>query len=164
MQEHEVVALDASAIIELLSKKVDGSDNKRERLQCLVDKVRKNKGRVLIPTPALTEFSVYATPQDIEFLLSQTFKIAPLDIRAALECGQFIKQLLSAQKAKKSAHFDKLKMKFDLQILAIAKANNVTLFVTDDKQLLSQAAQSGVNALPVSDLPLPDEARQYPLL
>jgi predicted nucleic acid-binding protein len=157
----EVVAFDAAALIDLLSKK--SSRENKARVKYLVDNVRKRKGRILIPSPSLTEFSVRATQDEIDFLLTPAFQIAPFDKRAALDCGDLIRKFLSTQKTKKTEYLNKLKMKFDLQILAIAKANNVTLLVTDDKQLLQTAGRNGLLAQPVLDLPLPDEARQYPL-
>ena len=51
-------------------------------------------------------------------------------------------------------------MKFDRQILAIAKAVGVHTLYTDDKRLITRATANGLKTVRMQDLPLPPEPPQ----
>ncbi|MDR1936383.1 MAG: hypothetical protein LBS49_12530, partial [Candidatus Accumulibacter sp.] len=103
-----VVALDANALITLFSNK--GEVGKKARIHFLIDETRKSRGRLIIPAPALSEFSVRAKPEEIRLLLEERiFRVAPFDTRAALECGTIYKTWLSGQSKPEL----KIKIKFD---------------------------------------------------
>jgi predicted nucleic acid-binding protein len=128
----------------------------------LIDETQKSRGRIVIPAPALSEFAVRARKEEIQFLLEEKiFQIAPFDTRAALECGAIYKTWLTGQ----SKNERKSKIKFELQILSIAKVNNATLLITNDHQLRTMSARYGILVKNVEDIALPDAARQlaFPL-
>lgn len=153
------VVLDANVLIALFSSR--SKEETKARINFLIDETRKARGRIVIPAPALSEFFARARPEEVRLLLEEkVFRIAPFDTRAALECGAIYKIWLSGQ----SKTASKTKVKFDLQILSIAKSNNAVLLVTNDLQLQTMAAQYRVLVKPVEDLALPDSARQLKLL
>lgn len=55
------------------------------------------------------------------------------------------------------------RVKVDRQIVAIAITNNATKLISADEGLIAIALEAGLNAQRVSDLPLPDSARQSDL-
>jgi predicted nucleic acid-binding protein len=159
----DTIGFDANALITLFSKK--SKEGGKARIHFLIDETKKSRGRLVIPAPAFSEFSVYAKPEEIRLLLEERiFRIAPFDTRAALECGAIFKAWLAGQPKKSLESKDKdpskPKIKFDLQIISIAKITDTTLLITNDRQLKTLAAQYGIHARPVEDIALPDTERQ----
>lgn len=52
------------------------------------------------------------------------------------------------------------KIKFDRQIVAIAKVAAATAIYSDDRQLRTFAEQQGLSVIGLADLPVPEFARQ----
>ena len=52
------------------------------------------------------------------------------------------------------------KIKFDRQIVAIAKVNGATAIYTDDEKLIAFAKLQDMPCIQIADLPIPDSARQ----
>ncbi|EGK71937.1 Putative nucleic acid-binding protein, PIN domain-containing [Methyloversatilis universalis FAM5] len=149
--------IDANVLIALFTK--DREDKRDARIRGLIKDTRSSRGRLIIPSPALAEFSVGATDAELDFLNSQSiFKIAPFDAVTALECGFLIRDVFA-----KDGKKNRQKIKFDLQILAIAKAQGAQRLVTNDEQLRKRAIQFGIQGVDLSDLPIPDDERQMPL-
>jgi len=149
--------IDANVLIALFTK---GHEDKRDaRIRGLIKDTRAARGRLVIPSPALAEFSVRASDAELDFLNSQSiFKIAPFDAVTALECGFLIRDAFARDDKK-----NKQKIKFDLQILAIAKAQGARRLVTNDEQLRKRAIQFGIQGIDLTDLPIPDDERQMQL-
>ena len=80
------VLFDAGTLIRLLDPRT--SDRLRKRLDYLVASLQKSKSKILIPTPALSEFYVKAAPEVLSaFKGRSAFIIVPFDEKAALECA-----------------------------------------------------------------------------
>ncbi|GHT90393.1 hypothetical protein AGMMS49545_03770 [Betaproteobacteria bacterium] len=154
----ESLLIDANVLISLFSKKTEERD--RFRIQGLFQDAAKNKEKILLPAPALAEFAAHASGEEMALVGSDAFRIAPFDAKAAYECAVFLQKWAKTTKQPRQ----KVRAKFDFQILAIAKTNAVALLVTDDRQLLRQAKAEGIMAKLVSELPIPDHFRQRPLL
>jgi hypothetical protein len=52
------------------------------------------------------------------------------------------------------------KIRFDRQIVAIAKVHEATAIYSDDEDLITFAEQQGIPCVRVRDLPIPESARQ----
>ena len=55
------------------------------------------------------------------------------------------------------------KIKFDRQIVAIAKVQQATAIYSDDNQLIMFAEANAIACIRVADLPIPESARQQRL-
>jgi predicted nucleic acid-binding protein len=154
----DILVFDANVLIALFSAR--SKEDTKLKIQSLIDETKKSRGRILIPAPALSEFAVRARAEEIRLLLEERiFLIAPFDTRSALECGAIYRTWLSRQ----SKTAPKSKIKFDFQILSIAKVYNANLLITNDNQLKMLAVQHGILAKPIEDIALPDTARQLAL-
>ena len=113
---------------------------------------------MLVPTPALSEVLVKAGdagPQLIEELNSQVvFKIADFDQRAAVESAQINLKLKQSRRQSLSSG-SKVKTKFDVQIIAIAKVNDADIVYSQDSDLKSLGDIASIKVLRVEDLPTP---------
>lgn len=154
------VLFDAGTLIRLLDPRT--SDSHRERLDYLLAALQKSKSKILIPTPALSEFYVKATPEVLSaFKGRSAFIIVPFDEKAAVECAINVADALAAGN-KKGVQSDApwQKIKFDHQIVAIAKVNGATTIYSEDAGLRKFAASLGITALGTDDLPESPESKQ----
>jgi predicted nucleic acid-binding protein len=139
----------------------DGKDipKCRERIEYLVSSLEKNRTAIVIPTPVLTEFLVLAGDQSAAYINQingrACFKIADYDQRAAIEAAaQIIKAFNEGDKRSGSTSaWDKVK--FDRQIVAIAKVENVNVIYSNDDDVRKFASQVSIDVVGVSELPLP---------
>jgi hypothetical protein len=169
------VAFDASFLLPLFSPDVpspiDPGTKKplefmKERLDHLVDVLEKSSTKIIIPTPALSELLVRAGNAGLGYLerLRQvrSFKIEPFDERAALEVALEIKKNIdqTGKKKKGKATETWAKVKFDHQIVAIAKVNNATALYSDDEGLSNFASQCGLSVVRLRELELPPKEAQ----
>lgn len=149
--------IDANVLAALFTR--NPVDRRDARIRGLINDTRANRERLIIPAPVLAEFSVKATNEEIDFIVSQnTFQIVPFDAVAALECGFMIRKVFSTESKN-----DRHKIKFDLQILAIAKAARATRLISNDKQLCSRAKSIDIQAIATLELPIPESEKQLPL-
>lgn len=153
------ILIDANVLVALF--KSSTPDNEKVRVHGLIADAKSSRTRLLIPSPALSEFAAKALQHEMDFVLSQSvFRIAPFDAKAALECGDLIREWADGLDGSKK---DRHKAKFDMQILAIAKSLGVSLLVTGDINLRNKAERQKISAKQILDLPIPDSARQIPI-
>lgn len=139
----------------------------KERVEHLLTSLSKARTMVLIPTPVLTEYLVKAGPNKhlmIErFTNSKNFEIGPFDLRAAVETAELLgdPDLL---KKELDAKTTRAKIKFDRQIIAIAKIHAASPLYTDDGGLATLARNNGIAAVMTWDIPLPPVDPQIPML
>jgi hypothetical protein len=172
------VAFDASILLPLLFPGVRGPidpatkkpiEHCRERIDQLVTDLDKSHTKVIIPTPALSEILVYADnagPKYLEQLhQSRAFKIEPFDERAAAEVAIRIRSDIKKHSKKRGRQVEETwaKVKFDRQIVAIAKVNGVSALYTDDHGVRTFAEESGISVFGIIDLPLPGSMSQMGL-
>lgn len=133
-----------------------------ERIAYLIQRLEKS--RLIVPTPVLAEIlarAKEATQGYIDALKSQrTISIAPFDQRAAIEAGLLLGDVLATVVPDNQ---DKRAMKFDIQILAIAKVNGADQLISTDETLLRRAERLGITAIHLSKLPLPPTPPQLDL-
>ena len=130
----------------------------RERLDHLINTLDSEGIKLLVPTPALSEVLVKAGnegPTLIDELNTQAvFKIADFDQRAAVESAQINRKLKQLGKQSSSSG-SKVKTKFDVQIVAIAKVNDADIVYSQDSDLKVLGDIANIIVERVEDLPTP---------
>jgi len=150
------IAFDQNAAIPL-----DPATNKpvsrcRERLDILLQALEQKRERILLPTPTIAEYIVGAGPDREERLNvivnNKTFVVAPFDLKAAVECAL----IEDGSKGKQlSPEETKAKIKFDRQIIAIAKSRGARAIYTGDVKLGNKAKDCGLEVVFTWELPMP---------
>ena len=171
-----MVAIDTSVFVLLLDPKAKAPNdpntqvpisNCQERISFLVETLTNAGTRILVPTPVMSEFLVKAGPNFSEYLAtihaSKSFRVEGFDERAAIELA-FMEQELLGKPRQINATETKAKLKFDRQILAIAKVNGATTIYTDDQKLAKHAIVHGIKPVMTWELPLPPRPIQGDLL
>ncbi|MFZ0245977.1 type II toxin-antitoxin system VapC family toxin [Candidatus Binatus sp.] len=172
------VAFDATFLLPLLHPNVRGPldpatnqplDFLRERLDYLVESLENDRAKIIIPTPALSELLVRAGnagPAYLDrFRQSRSFKVEPFDERAAVEVAVAIRHNIDQMGRKRGTAATETwaKVKFDQQIIAIAKVNGATILYSDDEGLRDFAAQAHLTVVRLRELALPPKEAQMPL-
>lgn len=133
----------------------------RERVELLLKNLSEAGVRVVVPTPVLAEIMVSVGPGKAQLLgeINQTaaFSVVAFDQIAAIECACLNDPTLGKKLGAKDT---KAKVKFDRQILAIAKVAGAHTLYTDDKRLIATATANGLKTVRMQDLPLPPEPPQ----
>lgn len=133
------------------------------RVEYLVKTLSKAKTEVLIPTPVLTEVLCLAGgagPGYVQILQASPFKLAPFDVRAAIECADALAVHLAGTKKTREKKAEpgipgaRAKAKFDRQIVAIGRVNRVTTIYSDDADVFKEAGRVGINVVSSPELPL----------
>jgi len=142
----------------------------RERIEHLIDTLSSDKQTIIIPTPVLSEIMVYAGtagPKWLQFFNSASvFRIVSFDQKAAIEAALSIRDSLDRGGIKIDASDSSVsrgKVKFDRQIVAIAKAEGANAIYSDDSDILKYAKSAGLRAYGSADLDLPPEDPQIPM-
>ncbi len=136
------------------------TDRAKERIDYLIGSLQGSGERIVIPSPALSELLIgvgHSRSQILhELTHSPKFLIAGFDTKEALELA------LLAETARKHGGKKKgdsggtwAKVKFDWQIVAICKVQNVSTIYSEDPDIKKLAALVGITVKSVADLPLP---------
>lgn len=131
----------------------------------LVSTLDKRREKIIVPTPALSELLVHAAGAGPEYLdiLNKTaaFKIVNFDDRAAVEVAAAIREAITAGNKKSGAVGTWAKVKFNRQIVAIAKVAGATAIYSDDDDIARLAKLCGIPVIRLCGLQLsPDDAQQ----
>jgi len=141
----------------------------KERIAFLVSELERRKEKIIVPTPALSELLVRAGdagPEYLEILgKSAAFKVVDFDQRAAVEVAAATREAIEAGGKKGGSESSWAKIKFDRQIVAIARVERTSTIYSDDGDIVRFAKNAGVAVICVKDLPLPPEEAQasFPL-
>jgi predicted nucleic acid-binding protein len=140
-------------------------DRAKERVQYLLQTLMEQDERIVIPTPALAEFLILAASDAPAYISrireNSVFRIMPFDERAAIELADV--ELTARAKGNKrgsATGSEWQKVKFDRQIVAVAKANGATRIYSDDSDIASHGSDSGVVVLALKDLPTPPAVQE----
>jgi len=132
-------------------------DRVNERIDYLLDTLENSHLRILIPAPVLSEILIRSKADVTEVIVKlnkyAVFEIAPFDQMAAIEMAEIAKAELGRKRTDSATTYAKLK--FDRQIVAIAKVRKVTTIYSDDAQVAALAKKVGIATIGVADLPLP---------
>lgn len=167
------VVFDATTLLLLLDEMAsppnDPATNKpvdraQLRLQYLVDRLSEEKTKVVIPTPALSELLAgagEAGPHYVSIIEAAAyFQIAEFDALAAVEAAEIHKAANMKGDKRGGAMSVWAKIKFDRQIIAIAKVAGADIIYSDDGDFVSHVGGAGIEVVRVADLPLPPEDPQ----
>lgn len=169
-----MVVFDTSSIILALDPTAkpptDDNDqvvtNCKERIEYLIETLNKSKTSILIPTPVFAEYLVGVGPNKHEFVekivKSRNFELCSFDVKAAIELSMLIDPDLKSGK-KLDDKTTKAKIKFDRQIIAIAKSRSAQKIYTDDVKLANCARANGIAAIMTWKLELPPVPPQLEL-
>ena len=118
--------------------------------------------------PALSECLVHAGPAGPEYLAiiskKAVFRIASFDERAAMEAAaRTYEARRRGQRKGGNPEAAKAKIKFDRQIVAIAKVEGATAVYSDDADVIDYAREAGLEGYRLADLPEPPEDPQHAL-
>jgi ribosomal protein L20A (L18A) len=142
-------------------------DHARERIDGLIKTFERDKIKIGIPTPALSELLVGAGTSLNEYMntISEAscFKVVSFDEKAAVECALLGSKELKGD-GKKDPNATKAKLKFDRQILAIARAENIDTIYSDDDHLAKLSARHSITVKKIHEVDVPDEAKQGKLI
>jgi hypothetical protein len=115
--------------------------------------------RIIVPTPALCEFLVLAGKDGPEYLDKirgmKTFLVKPFDEMAAIELAAIEYESRSKGSKKGTSTAPWTKVKFDRQIVAIAKVNQCKRLYSDDGDVKNFGEKAGLEVISTWDLPLP---------
>jgi hypothetical protein len=139
----------------------------RERIEHLISTLEKTKTKIIVPTPALSEALVRAgavAPAIVDLLdKSSVFEIKGFDSKAAIEVAMMIRDAIAAGDKRGGADSSWAKVKFDRQIVAIAKVAGAGTIYSDDHGVRIFAEAAGIAVVGVADLPLPPQSQQVEL-
>ena len=131
----------------------------RERIEQLITDLDAEDERIVIPTPVLCEFLILADREGPLYLekiqAAKTLLLKPFDERAAIELAAM--ELSVRGKGGKKAGLESpyQKVKFDRQIVAIARVNDAHTIYSDDQDLGRFAKNAGMKVVCTWDLPIP---------
>lgn len=130
------------------------------RLSYWVETTEAAGTKIIIPTPALSEVLVRAGkagPKLLEKIKEfAVFQIVPFDELEAIEVAAMTKADIDAgdKRGVASEAATWAKVKYDRQIVAIAKVAQAPVIYTDDKDMKAFAAKVGITTIRLEDLPL----------
>ena len=163
-----MAVFDATALIHLLEPDapaiVDPAteapvSNAKARFDYLVETLERDGKRVIIPAPALSEVLVYADDAMARYLdvlnQSSRFRIVPFDQRAAIELASIIRESSPERSLQVGASGTRASLKFDRQILAIARVQGETTIYSDDGDMDKLGEPLGFDVIRTYDLPAP---------
>lgn len=163
-----IVAVDATSLTLLVNPESDPPQDPAtgqplagaaERIAQLIADVEKARGTILIPTPALAEVLVKggdAGPAILDRLnASARFKIADFDQRAAVEVAAMTREALRAGDKFAGVAEPWQKVKYDRQIVAIARVNGASALYADDRGVAAFGKMVGLTVIRSWELPLP---------
>lgn len=117
-----------------------------------------------MPTPALSEVLIGAGDAAALYLdiinRSARFKIVPFGARAAVEAAAAHRDALRADDKREGSDSSWTKVKFDRQIVAIAKVEGADIIYSTDVDIARFAARNDLEVVTLEQLPFPPETLQ----
>lgn len=155
-----MVVIDATVLVLLLQPKAAGPPDvpdARERLDYLVSQLERTGTKICIPAPALSEALVRVGPKEairvVEAIRRQSvFEVKPFDQLAAIELADIVRKEMGKKRPKRGAE-TKAKLKFDRQIIAIARVAGADTVYSDDQGVQRLGKRLDIVVKGVADLP-----------
>ncbi len=133
----------------------------RDRIDCLVAHLEQSRTKIIIPTPVLSEILVRAGAAGPEYLAQinahAAFRIVAFDERAAVEVATMTKKAIDAGDKRGGVDATWNKIKYDRQIVAIAKVEGAAALYSDDPGVRAFGNGVGLTVIGSWELPLPLE-------
>jgi len=130
-----------------------------DRIEKLLEDLDSESERIILPTPVLSEFLILAGRNGPEYLekLSgmKNMLVKPFDQVAAVELAavEVEDRLKEGKRAGSSSPWAKLR--FDRQIVSIARTNGAKRIFSDDEDLAKFARRLNISVIRTWELPLP---------
>lgn len=143
-----------------LDPRVKDGVGSNPKVDHLVDTLDKLRSRIIVPTPALSELLVGAkdaAPAYLDIISrSRFFRIEPFGTKAAVEAADMTRNAI-AMGDKRGGAVDSTwpKVKFDRQIVAIAKVTGCATIYSDDDDVRRFAEQVAIPTVTLPQLPDP---------
>jgi predicted nucleic acid-binding protein len=140
-----------------------------DRIEKLLEDLDSESERMILPTPVLCEFLILVgrVPPGFldKFSEMKNLLVRPFDEKAAIElAAREVEDRLKRGKRAGSAS-PWAKLRFDRQIVAIARTNGATRIYSDDKDVMKFATRLGIEVIRTWELPLPSAKQidiEYP--
>ena len=141
----------------------------QERIAGMVADLEKTSSTIIVGTPALSEIMVRAGVQAAQAWLaimntSKVFKVVSFDAKSAIEVALMAGHMVKGEERRETTKDTYAKLKYDRQIVAIARTEGATVFYTDDDRQANLARRLGMDAKGLADCPIPTSAAQTSLL
>lgn len=131
----------------------------KEKVEHLILSLEKAREKILIPTPALSEVLALSADNASDYLAELTsytcFEVVPFDQVAAVEAAIAAHAAKVRGNKKGGSSSTWAKVKFDRQIVAIAKVRGVSVIYSNDEDIRKAAARENMKVVSVWDLPDP---------
>ncbi len=139
-------------------------DHVEARLSGLVELLENKKDKIIIPTPALSELLICAG-DDTQSIVrtiqkSSVFRIIPFDTLAAIEVAVMTGKAINNGNKRGGVDCTWAKVKYDRQIIAIAKVHRATIIYSDDEHIHTHGKANNIQVVGIADLPVPDQIKQ----
>ena len=140
----------------------------KERVEFLLTELSESRTTVIIPTPVFSELltrSENAASRYFDIISnSKYFRLEPFDARAAIEAAMMTRKAFESGLGKRGGSSDSWpKVKFDRQIVAIAKVCGADKIYSEDQGVISLGHSAGIPVIGVAELSLPPDQAQPPL-
>ncbi len=131
----------------------------KEKVEWLISSLEKAREKILIPTPALSEVLTLAMDKASDYLSELTntygFELASFDAMAAVEAAVATADAKKRGNKRGGSSGTWAKIKFDRQIVAIAKVRGVTAIYSNDEDIRRWGEKENIKVVSVWDLPDP---------
>ena len=126
----------------------------------MLDTLEDNGETITIPTPVLSEFLILAAKDGPKYLAQinkgSVFRIESFDTKAAIELAAIEVKIRSSSRDKRAGMQGTwAKIKFDRQIVTIAKVNGADTIYSDDRDVEKFAKHCGLSVVKTWELPVP---------
>ncbi|HUO25827.1 MAG TPA: hypothetical protein VMU61_09175 [Candidatus Aquilonibacter sp.] len=130
-----------------------------DRIEKLLEDLDADSERIILPTPALCEFLTLAGKDGPEYLEKikgmKTFLVKPFDEMAAIELAAIEHEARGRGNKRGGIAAPWTKVRFDRQIVAIAKVNGCKKLYSDDGDVIKFGEKAGLEVVSTWSLPLP---------
>ena len=131
-----------------------------EKINHLLRQLEEGRVRMLIPSPALSEILVRVEAEQVDkylkmIRLESAFGFAHFEEEAAIEVATMSRKAKEQGDKRSGSTEVWSKVKFDRQIIAIAKVNDAKIIYSDDRGLRNFAEQVGLKVISSHELEIP---------
>lgn len=131
----------------------------QDRIEKLLEDLDSEAERMILPTPVLSEFLILAGKDASAYVerlaRMRNILIKPFDEMAAIELAAVEVEVRSKGNKRGDSVGIWAKIRFDRQIVAIARVNKAKRIYSDDLELAKFATKLGIEVVPTWDLQLP---------
>ncbi len=124
----------------------------RQRIEFLIKTLEARRETVVIPTPVLSEVLVHAGaagPRYLDILDStRCVRIEPFERRAAIELAEMTRDAIKDGDLRAGTAATRAKLKFDRQIIAIARTVGESTIYSDDTDIAKLGGMLGLSIVP----------------